>query len=422
MTMARPIGVIIALGLLAAAAQADLVVLNDGRTFSGVVTIDGDTVVVTMAYASLRFPKEQVARIVPHETPEGNLAKRLAGVDANDPDALYELAEWAADNALPRRARALYARVLRLDADHAGAHRALGHVALDGRWLAFDEAVELARSRLAAGRHRMLRTGLLPTLEDAARRTNKAKLPAVRRLIAHAQLRSGDFAQAAATFKALADQAPAAAGLRYATIAGILADHPDGMYVLAEPYPAAATLLDKDPPALTPGPASLADPLVLQAALLDRAKAHVAAGREIMDEAQTLEATDPASARARYLAAGRALDKADALVEGISRSHRVQIARRQIRSLWKDVRADGERLQEEVNALGVQRMSPTAYRRKVQRMLYLANRVRSDLQDILKVAEPYPRELIVMAKTAERRLETMDRMRQRLAGELDDKH
>ena len=50
-------------GLLAGPAWADRLVLVDGRSFTGTVMIEEETVLVVLPYGSLRFPKDKVARI-----------------------------------------------------------------------------------------------------------------------------------------------------------------------------------------------------------------------------------------------------------------------------------------------------------------------------------------------------------------------
>lgn len=407
------------IALLAASAWGDRLILVDGRRFTGEVTVEEDSVLIVMAMGSMRFPKDQVAKILLKDTPRVELNKRLETVDRSDARQLFEVAEWAADNDLSAEADKLHREVLALQPEHAGAHRALGQVKIDGHWRELPRAMELARSKLAAGQYRALLDFVLPDLELAARHRDRKEIPRIRLLAAEAKLRSGDFAEAATAFSELGKNARSPRQLRYAAIAEILVAHPDGMYVLTEPYPPAASLLGAGTPSLPRGPASLRDPLAMRAALLARAKAHIQAGRKEMRAAAALETRDPDAARAKYAAAERTFDKADALVPLISRSYRVEIARRRIRSLRDRCTAGARKFDKEMKALGRRTLSAAAFRTKVLRLIYLLDKVRADLKEVTKIAEPYSRELVLEVEWAQSDLKTMDRMRSVLTKELD---
>ncbi|HUU57922.1 MAG TPA: hypothetical protein VMZ50_00145 [Phycisphaerae bacterium] len=419
--MARAWVSICVVGLLAATAVADTVVLKDGRTFTGTVTVEADAVLITVEYGSLRFGKDEVARIEIKDTPGAKLAKKLQAIDKDDPEELYAVAQWAAENALSEQAQELYTRVLTLDPNHSSARRALGYAKIDGEWRTFDQGLELSRSKLEAGQYRLLLDTVLPELERLAPGKDKALV--IRELFGLTQLRSGKFAEAARTFKDLAERVGPSGGFRCATVAEVLQAHPDGMYLLTEAYPPTAQLLGTDRPAraLEAGPVPLSNPLALEAALRDHAKKHVEAGQNAMAEAGKLDATDPDAARAKYTAAERAFDKADALFAGISRSWRVQMVRQRIVSLRKDVTAGAEKFDKELATLGKRSLPPAAYRNKILRLRYLLDNVRTDLKDILKIAEPYSRDLILEVRWAQLDLDKMDRMRQVVTEQLDGK-
>lgn len=422
--MARAVVSTCLLGLLATGALADRLILVDGRTFTGTVMVEEETVLIVLPYGSLRFAKEKVARIERRDTPQVELAKKLAATRADDIDGLFQVAEWAAQNQLAEQADKIFARVIDLDANHPGARRWLGYVRIDKNWRRFDRAMELARSMLEAGEYRALLGHVLSDLELAARHRAKEKVPLVRELLGQAQIRGGKFSAAAATFQDLADKGAAPASFRHAAIAAILKAHPDGMYVLTEPYPPAAGLLRKDEPRLKSGPTSLRDPMALQAAMHETAKNYIKAARKMMQEAQALDATDPDAARSKYLAAGRVFDKADSLVPGpppISRSYRIEIVRRRIASLRKDSAAGARKFDKEMDTLGRRALSPAAYRNKMQRLIWLLDKVRGNLKKIPKIAEPYSRELILEVKWAQFDLRKMDQMRRVLTEELDGK-
>lgn len=404
--------------LLAAVAGADRLILTDGRTFSGTVTVERDTVLIALDYGALRFNRSEVARIEFKDTPEAELAKRMESVDRTKPDALFALAQWAAGEGLASQANGLYQRVIALDPNHAAARRALGFVRVDGQYKPLAIAIEAARGKLQAGQVRGLLDDLLPQIELVA---PPAVLPVVRELRGQAHLRAAEYAQAAKAYRDLAAKASGADKVRFAAVADVLESHEDGMYVLSESYPPTARLLGDNTQVLEAGPAPLSHPLAMEAALRDTARKHIDAGQAVMDEAQKLDASDPEAARAKYDQADKELDQADAIVSGISRSYRIEIARRRIASLRKDCTAGAEKFDKEMATLGKQTMAPAAYRTKVQRLIYLLDRVRTDLKEILKIADPYFRELILEVKWAQLDLEKMDRMRRILTEELDGK-
>ena len=90
--------------MLASAGLADRLILTDGRTFTGTVAVEGDTVLITVPYGTLRFSKAQVERIELKDTPEQEFRKKLGEVLLDDPNALYGLARWADKNTLSRQA------------------------------------------------------------------------------------------------------------------------------------------------------------------------------------------------------------------------------------------------------------------------------------------------------------------------------
>ena len=422
--MARATLLTCLVGLLAGPAWADRLVLVDGRSFTGTVMVEEETVLVVLPYGSLRFPKDKVARIERRDTPQVELAKKLAATKDDDTRGLFEIAQWAATNNLGKQADKIFAQVIALDANHPGARRCLGYVRIDSRWREFAKAMELARSKLEAAPATPLLNGILADMELVARHRAKAQVPVIRELRGRTQIRIGRFAAAEKTFQNLADKGAPPASIRYAAIAGILKTHPDGMYVLVEPYPPSAGLLGQDEPTLEAGPTSLRHPLALAAALHGIAKGHIDAGKKLMKQAHALDATDPDAARSKYIAAGRAFDKADAIVPGpppISRSYRIEIVRRKIASLRKSCAAGARKFDKEMDTLGRKTMSPAAYRNKIERLRWLLNKVRAKLKDIKKIAEPYSQELILEVKWAEFDLNKMDQMRRVLIEELNGK-
>jgi len=408
---------------LASVAAADKLVLTDGRVFVGTVSVEEDTVQISVPYGDLRFPKIDVERIEIMDTPEQEFRKKLADTALSDPNALYELAQWAAGKGLSRQAGDLSGLILKLKSDHVGAHKALGHIHIGKSWLGFDAAMEQARGKLEAGSYAVLLEEILPALKAAAP-TRQQALQAMN-LLADTQLRSGQFNRAEATFGELAEAArkaePPAVDLatRSAMIAEILHANPDGMYILRDAYPPAAPLLGTARAHIMPGPASLATPLVLEAALRDEAKKEIEAGRKFLDEAQKLAATDPDSANLKYAQADQCFQRADAMIPDIARAHRVDIARRKIAAMRKDADADARDFDEQMAKLGVKDMAQQPYNTMLQRLIHHLDSTRDDLKRIIELAQAYPKELVLELKWAELDLTKIDNMRKILVTELD---
>lgn len=401
---------------LAASAAGDRVILKDGRTFDGTVTESEGKLVIEHAYGTISFRLSEVASIERGPTAAEQLEMQLALVARNDPEVLFELSLWAKANDLPVQARELLGEVLKLDGDHAGARKLLGYVRADGKWLDVPAALELAEGKLAAGKHQVLLRELLPALSEIVADA-KGKL-LIGRLRAQGQLRSGRFAEAAKSFELLAGKAAPPESIRYGAIAAILTSHPDGMYVVAEPYPPIAMLLGRPGPAVEPGPASLADPSVLSAALRDRAKAAIKTARAILDEARKLELTEPEAAKAKYALASKSFDQADAMVPRIARSYRVEIARRRIGMITKSMNIEAGKFDALKAELGKRDLTPAAYRELIVRMLRALNHVRSDLGAILELAGPFERELVLEVTDATHRRQRVDALREVLSREL----
>ena len=405
--------------LAAAPVAADKLILTDGRTFTGTVALEGQTVLITVPYGTLRFPRSLVERIELKDTPEQEFGKRLAETALDDPNGLYSLARWAEKQTLSRQAGDLYELILKLDADHAETRRALGFVRTGSQWLAFDKALVQARGKLEAGSLAALLDDVLPALQAAAN-TSEQHL-SVAELLALTQLRSRQFAVAAETFAELAERADAPASLRWTAIREILQANPDGMYVLRSASPPSAALLGGAMPSIQPGPASLAAPPVLAEALRDRAKKEIGAGKALMAEAQELIQTDPDAAWQKYGKAELAFDCADALVANISGSYRLEIIRRKIVSIRKDADSDAKKFDEAMSELGRRDLSAQAYRNLILRLIHHLDGTRDSLQRVLAVAKPFPRELVLEIKWAELDLTRIEEMRKKLVVELDDR-
>jgi len=89
---------------------------------------------------------ERLAPPTPPPWPTNDaLRKRLAATDANDADALVDLADWAADQGLATDAKRILRLAVKTDPDNARAREGLGYAKYDGRWMTVRE-IERARA------------------------------------------------------------------------------------------------------------------------------------------------------------------------------------------------------------------------------------------------------------------------------------
>ncbi|MCE5326884.1 MAG: hypothetical protein LLG01_10770 [Planctomycetaceae bacterium] len=397
--------------------SADQVVTSDGRTFSGKVSVEGDSVTIEMPYGSLTLPRSQVVRIEIQETPEEQLEHRLKEIDSKSETELLGVGLWAVRQGLDRQARKIFQQVLDLNPENVQARQGLGYARIDNAWVEFDKAIELARSKLEAGDVAALSGRILPALRQIARGVEQQIL--VEDLTGQTQLRGGKFAEAARTYAVLGAKGKDNRFLRFAAIAEILAANTDGMYVLTEPYPPSAGLMGRQPQ-VQAGPASLSRAIVLDAALKDLARQRMEAGKKLLAEAKDAQATNKALAESKFAAAAKSFEAADALVADITRSYRVEITRLRIATIRQQVDADAKRFDAAMAALGNKNMSRNDYRESVMKLIHHVNAVRTSLTDIMELAKPYRRELILEIQWAQTDLNKLTAMRDLLVGELDD--
>jgi len=417
--MSKTLQASLVLVLACSGALADRLTLIDGREFTGKVTEEATVVSIETAMGTVSFPWSEVAFIERMPTPEAQLAKRIAEVDAGNVEGIYDIAVWADQQGLKAQAGALYLRVLALDNDHLGARRSLRHVQVGQQWHAFEKALQIIEARIASGQ-----------VDAAALTAIEALLPLadgpeqafeIRRLQARALLRRGQFLAASEAFAELAKAAENPnTSARLAAIAEILVVHPDGLYVLTEAYPPTARVLGRHEPVLPSGPASLSLPGVLAAALRDKARVFIQAGAKLLGKARSIEPTQPEAARRVYLLALREFGRADALVDDIARSYKIQCARRRIAIRRKGTEQNAARFDGELAALGRQAMTPAAYTAKLTRMIRHLRTIRSDLDAILKLAEPYAKELVLEVKWAELDKQRITKMEETLKQELNE--
>jgi len=419
--MAKLVTLILLSAMFGATGLADQLLLADERRFSSDVAFHDETISVGAEEEKVfRSPKNRPLKAAWDRDPTPKLPEKLKTASPGNLYALWKAVQWADRHGLSHQARQICRRIVRPGPENLQAGRRIGQIKVNGRWVNPTEAIELARSKLQAGAYQEVMNDLLPQLEAATRDEPPSVRLEVDEIKGQAQLRNGQFRSAEKTFRMLAARSDPPANSKYLAIAEILAANSDGMYVLCEPYPPTAGLLQSDQPSLQPGPASLSDPMVLEAALRDRAKEEIKIGRQFLEAARTLETPDPMAAEDKYEEALEAFDRADAMVANISYSYRVEIARRRIATARKKAEEIARQFDELLNSLGCEELSSDNYREMIAALADHLDEIQQRLNTILEVAQPYPRELILEIQWAEADLRKIKELRSELAGELDE--
>jgi hypothetical protein len=139
--MTRTFRIALALTLAPVFAAADEVHLVGGGRVSGeVVDERSDAVVIEVAAGRITLPRHRIERVVRGTSALAEYRARAARLAAGDVEGWMALGEWARANDLLTQARAAFEHVLRVSPSHGGAHAAIGHVAVNGRWMTPDES------------------------------------------------------------------------------------------------------------------------------------------------------------------------------------------------------------------------------------------------------------------------------------------
>jgi hypothetical protein len=127
---------------LAPAARADRIILRGGGQLRGVIVADPkqpDKVLVqTDAPRPLSFRKEQIVRVDREPGPLDEYPDRRDRAKA-EAGPQYELGLWCEAKRLKGLAEHHYRQAVELDPKYAPAHKKLGHVQHDGRWMTVEE-------------------------------------------------------------------------------------------------------------------------------------------------------------------------------------------------------------------------------------------------------------------------------------------
>jgi len=124
--MARPVCVLLVLAMagvvvLAADAGQKVVVLKNGRRFTGQVTKTKDGYEIQTRMGTVIIAADQVLRLEDAVSPKQEFQRRLAKIAPTDTASLYRLASWARDNQLLTESRDLLKKILQRNPDHENA-------------------------------------------------------------------------------------------------------------------------------------------------------------------------------------------------------------------------------------------------------------------------------------------------------------
>jgi hypothetical protein len=134
----------LALAALAGPAAADTIYLRGGGKIEGLVETDatqpGKVFVLTRTSSRpFEFRKEQVLRVERQDDALREYVARRDALEHASAQEQYDLGVWCEDNGLLGPATAHFQRAVELDPGHADAHKKVGHVELNGKWVTYDE-------------------------------------------------------------------------------------------------------------------------------------------------------------------------------------------------------------------------------------------------------------------------------------------
>jgi len=333
-------------------------------------------------------------------------------------DALFSMAIWAEEQGLDEHVEQLHERILKRDANHKGVRRARHEVRFGERWVPAAEAMAICAAGVDEGevddRIEACLAELLALADSPAQQSR------VRRLQAFAAMCRRQFDVAAARLIELAATAPADQRPRLEAAAELLAEHPDGLYLITEEHLVGAALLGDTEAALPPGLCSLADPTVLRIALRDKAGEAIFSGVRMLTEARQVRATDAKKAEKLSTDALGNFQWADAVSDGIARSYRIEAAQLRIGIIRERIEAGAVQFDAELTAIGRHDLTVDAYVTHLERMTECLRTVQADLDTILDLAAGHPAELAAAIRWAKADRRRIVRMQKTLAHELDE--
>ena len=129
------------LALVPAPVVADDVFLKGGGRVTGrILSRTATSLEMDIGAGRVTLSMNSVERIEEGRSALHDYQDRAAAIRATDADGWLQLARWASNAGLGTQARQAYERVLDADPDQPEANRALGRVALDGRWMSEEDS------------------------------------------------------------------------------------------------------------------------------------------------------------------------------------------------------------------------------------------------------------------------------------------
>lgn len=140
--------IVFAVAAGATLALADVVHMKDGGKIEGQVISDTETEVkIATKYGIQTIAKAQVKEVEKTPTIEEIYGEKLAGIDAADAQANYELGLWCKEQGLAAESKVRFRETLKLNPGHHGARVELGYVYYGGRWVHTDEIKDLIEKK-----------------------------------------------------------------------------------------------------------------------------------------------------------------------------------------------------------------------------------------------------------------------------------
>ncbi|NBB94140.1 MAG: hypothetical protein GVY16_00175 [Planctomycetes bacterium] len=407
--------------VLAAATAAmgnDRLWLNDGRDLRGHVQLSGNHVILLHRNGQSSFPLQQVKRVASRQQALSLIAPQsLPGQETRAAHDWYLIGRRMEKLQLRAQARNAYKEALKRNPLHGAANRAVGHVHVRGHWKPFHTALAEARRLLRDGQADLVLREVVPAVQRHAENTALLDLLEVK---AQAQMQLLRFDEAAVTYRGLAGRAGEPRRTRYAAMANLLEEHPDGVIVLDAPWPPQAALLGPDQADLPAGPVSLAVPHAVQAAMHHEARRRLAQAAQCHDQAAAFLAGDtplPDQAEQQLTQAASLLDQADALHARIAEPQRDDHRRLTIRIHRVRAERHAQTFDRRMEALQFQQNNANAYVRSIKRLLNDIEVVRQELHMIIRLANRDRRTFRRELALARSDLGTLQRLGSLLLGE-----
>ena len=114
---------------------ADIIHFKDGRKIEGViVSEDAKKVKLKTKYGTKEFLLSEIDKIEKKKTRDQEYKERLASLNKEDIDSVFELVAWCKANKLDSKAKVHLKEIIKLDPNNAKARSELGYQRFEGKW------------------------------------------------------------------------------------------------------------------------------------------------------------------------------------------------------------------------------------------------------------------------------------------------